>query len=51
MGRNVRNVVHHLLYLGGRETVYSSDSDYIIHTSKMRCEGMIRYAMIFLCIS
>ena len=35
MGRNVRYVqsttCHYQLYLGGRGTVYLSDSDYIIH--------------------
>ena len=38
-----RNVVRHLPLSGWYiQTVYLSDSDYIIH----RCEGMIRYAMI-----
>ena len=46
-----RNAMHHLLLLGGRETVNLSGSDYDIHMFKMRCEGMIRYVIIFLCIS
>ena len=40
---------HYQHYLGCRGTVYISD--YIIHMFMMRCEGMIRYAMNFLCIS
>ena len=41
MGRNVRWVVY-------RETAYFMD---IIHMLKMSCEGIIRHAIIFLCIS
>ena len=39
----------YLLVYYYRVTVYPFDSDYtyIIHMLKMRCEEMIRYAMIF----